>query len=109
MVGIQIGPRQLELPPNMPVLDSAGSYFTVRDLVPSLQFIRVIEVIAADRPDAVVTQELVRVEHPGQDAAQPILRHQGKTRRRSPLASTRSGNRLASSGWRSANQLHVLG
>ena len=24
LTGIQIGPRQLELPPNMPVLDSAG-------------------------------------------------------------------------------------
>jgi hypothetical protein len=24
LTGIQIGPRQLELPPNMPVFDSAG-------------------------------------------------------------------------------------
>ena len=28
LTGIQIGPRQLEFPPNMPVLDSAGRYCT---------------------------------------------------------------------------------
>ena len=28
LTGIQIGPRQLELPPNMPVSDSAGRYDT---------------------------------------------------------------------------------
>ena len=28
LTGIQIGPRQLELPPNMPLSDSAGRYDT---------------------------------------------------------------------------------
>ena len=28
LIGAQIGPRQLELPPNMPVSDSAGRYPT---------------------------------------------------------------------------------
>ena len=28
LTGNQTGPRQLELPPNMPVVDSAGSYWT---------------------------------------------------------------------------------
>jgi len=28
LIGNQTGPRQLELPPNMPVVDSAGSYCT---------------------------------------------------------------------------------
>jgi hypothetical protein len=28
LIGSQIGPRQLELPPNMRVVDSAGSYAT---------------------------------------------------------------------------------
>ena len=28
LTGIQIGPRQFELPPNMPVSDSAGRYDT---------------------------------------------------------------------------------
>ena len=27
-IGIQIGPRQFELPPNIPESDSAGRYFT---------------------------------------------------------------------------------
>ena len=36
LTGIQIGPRQLELPPNMPVSDSAGRYDTVYSLSPAL-------------------------------------------------------------------------
>ena len=28
LTGIQMGPRQLELPPNMPLSDSAGKYDT---------------------------------------------------------------------------------
>ena len=32
--GIQTGPRQLELPPNMPVFDSAGRYCTLYSWLP---------------------------------------------------------------------------
>src|SRR5688572_11500276 len=33
--GIHTGPRQLELPPNSPLVDSAGSYPTAKSLLPS--------------------------------------------------------------------------
>src|SRR5215212_2479360 len=47
-----------------------------QDLVPGAQFEGVVEVVPAERSDTVVAEELVRVEHPGQDATQPLLRDQ---------------------------------
>ena len=47
LTGIQIGPRQLELPPNMPVFDSAGRYCTLYSLPGKVKRERMIEVIAS--------------------------------------------------------------
>ena len=35
LTGIQTGPRQLELPPNIPVFDSAGRYCTLNSWPPT--------------------------------------------------------------------------
>ena len=44
LTGIQIGPRQLELPPNMPVSDSAGRYDTRYSWLADVEHVRVLGV-----------------------------------------------------------------
>ena len=67
--GIQIGPRQLELPPNMPVSDSAGWYLDRYSWPPTSKR-------RGDRRDSARAsgcrraEEPLLVEHPRQDTAQ---------------------------------------
>ena len=68
LTGIQIGPRQLELPPNMPVFDSAGRYWTLYSWPLKVKHEGMLEVILRERAYAVRTEELVFVEHVGQNA-----------------------------------------
>ena len=63
LTGIQIGPRQFELPPNIPVLDSAGRYWTRYSWPPAGRRTDVVEVEARERPDAVGAEEFLFVEH----------------------------------------------
>ena len=70
LTGIQIGPRQLELPPNMPVSDSAGRYDDAVFLVADVEHVGMLGVVARERPDAVGAEELVLVEHLRQHAAE---------------------------------------
>ena len=46
LTGIQIGPRQLELPPNMPVSDSAGQVVHAVLLAADVEDVRVVQVVA---------------------------------------------------------------
>ena len=78
--GIQTGPRQFELPPNMPLSDSAGRYETRYSSAPSMEDERMVGVISRQRAYAVRAQELALVQHARQHAPQPRLiedrRHQ---------------------------------
>ena len=78
LTGIQTGPRQLELPPNIPVSDSAGTYADAELLAADVEDVRVVELVARQRADAVGAEELVLVQHPGQDAAQLRLVDDGE-------------------------------
>ena len=73
LTGIQTGPRQLELPPNIPVFDSAGRYWTGEFLVADPELERMIQVVARERPDAVRPEELVLVEQVAEHALQLLL------------------------------------
>ena len=53
LTGIHIGPRQFELPPNMPVSDSAGKYETLKLLTARGKNIGVIGVKARKCTQAV--------------------------------------------------------
>ena len=58
-----MGPRQFELPPNMPVSDSAGKYDDAIFLAAGLNNVGMIGVEARQRADAELAEELVLVEH----------------------------------------------
>ena len=75
-IGNHTGPRQLELPPNIPVSDSAGRYVHFVLLAVPVEPVRLLEVAARDSPDAVVAEELAFVEHHREDPTQPILVHE---------------------------------
>jgi len=66
------GPRQLELPPNSPVADSAGSYPTVKSCPARFTRVRVVPVGLGQRTDPVRRKEFVRVEHTDEDAHELI-------------------------------------
>ncbi len=64
LTGIQIGPRQLELPPNMPLSDSAGRYPTPIFLVSQTRNdIGMFGMVAGESSDPVGAEEFVLVEH----------------------------------------------
>ncbi len=46
LTGIQIGPRQFELPPNIPVSDSAGKYGDTVFLAAGLDHVRVVGMVS---------------------------------------------------------------
>ena len=71
-----MGPRQLELPPNEPLVDSAGSILHRVGCPVHVEHVRVLGVVLAERPHAVVAQELARIEHPPQQALHPVPAHE---------------------------------
>ena len=86
MIGNQTGPRQLELPPKAPVRDSAGLVVDAVPLAAQVQHERLLPVDRAEGADAVVGQELVRVEHPRQQRLHAVAADE---RQQPPLADAR--------------------
>jgi len=72
LTGIQIGPRQLELPPNIPLSDSAGSKTPVF-LVSRVEHKGTLSMAEAEGTDAIGAQELLLVEHPCQHTAKLVF------------------------------------
>jgi hypothetical protein len=78
LTGIHTGPRQFELPPNIPVLDSAGRYWTESSWPPVWKTNGLSEVVAREGADAVGAEELLLVEDVGQDALELHLGERGE-------------------------------
>ena len=70
LTGIQIGPRQFELPPNMPRVRLGRQIGNAVFLAAGVNDIGMVGVVARQRADAVGAQELVLVEHLRQHAAE---------------------------------------
>ena len=70
LTGIQIGPRQFELPPNMPGIGLRRQVGDPVFLAAGMDDIGVIGVVARQRADAEGAEELVLVEHLRQHAAE---------------------------------------
>ena len=70
LTGIQIGPRQLELPPNIPDVGLGRQVGHPVFLAPHAEHVRMLGVDAGQGPDAVGAQELPLVEHDRQDPAE---------------------------------------
>ena len=70
LTGIQMGPRQFELPPNMPVSDSAGRYGDAIFLAAGVDDIGMVGMEPREGADAELAEEFVLVEHLGQHAAE---------------------------------------
>ena len=68
LTGIQIGPRQFELPPNIPVSGFARHIADAIRLAARVEDIRMLGMMARQCPDAELAEEFVFVEHPRQDA-----------------------------------------
>ena len=81
LTGIQTGPRQLEFPPNMPVFDSAGRYWTLNSSDPDPELEWMIEVVPRQRANPVRPQELILIEQVGQHPLQLLL---GEERQQPP-------------------------
>ena len=72
LTGIQTGPRQLELPTEHARIRLGREIVHPVVLATRLEDIRVLLVELGERADAVRAQELVLVEHLGEDSAQPF-------------------------------------
>ena len=73
LIGNQTGPRQFELPPNIPLVDSAGSYCTWCSAPSTSKMYGMVEMPSRHRADPVRAEETLLVEHPGEDAPQLVL------------------------------------
>ena len=70
LTGIQIGPRQFELPPNMPLSESPGRYDTRYSWSPDPVDVGVLLVNAGDGSNAEGAQEFLLIEHDLQHPAE---------------------------------------
>src|SRR6516165_4525577 len=77
-IGIQIGPRQLELPPNIPLSESSGTITDPILLSANVEDIGVLGVIARQRANPIGAQELVLVEHVAEYPAELVRVDKGK-------------------------------
>ena len=78
LIGNQIGPRQLELPPKRPDVDSAGIVLDLILLAVDFEYVRVFLVVAGDRAYPVIAQELVFVEHLREHAPELVFIQYGR-------------------------------
>ena len=70
LTGIQIGPRQFELPPNMPRVGFGRQIGDTVFLAPDMDDVGMVGMVARQRADAVGAEEFVLVEHLRQHAAE---------------------------------------
>ena len=72
LTGIQIGPRQLELPPNIPVFGFGRQIVHAVLLSSGVEGVGMLLVKFGKRPDAVGAEKFILVEHLRENTAQPL-------------------------------------